>query len=173
MNNILKYVDETDKSLGVAGMAISLVACDCEEMISSVSLENNDDPLEMTGEYVFTGNPRLSAKVVWQELLKQYQITVGLILGNVLCRNLCAGHSLGNKMAEAVHEIVLAEGLEQCSLEKDEIEALYNKNYRYYTNLFSHPSVIAVAKDFATTLRMQRKMSAGEVIDNLRRLSAL
>ena len=39
MYDKLKYIDETDKSLGIAGMAITLVACDCEDMLACVSLE--------------------------------------------------------------------------------------------------------------------------------------
>ena len=38
-NNILKYIDERDKSYGVAGMAIAVVAYDTEDMLASVSMD--------------------------------------------------------------------------------------------------------------------------------------
>lgn len=173
MNGKLKYTDDVDKSLGLAGMAITLVACDSEELIASVSMEDDEEPLEMAGEFFFGGNPRFSAKIAWNEILRQYQITMSLLLGNVLCRNLCTGRDIDNDVLQSIHEIILSEGMDNCSLEEDEIDALYNKNYRYYHNLFSHPSVGLVARDFATTLRMQRRMSAGEIIENLRRLSTI
>jgi len=173
MDSKLKYSDETDKSMGLAGMAITLVACDCEEMLSSVSLEADEEALELAGEFFFNGNPRFSAKIAWNEIIKQFQITIGLLLGNVLCRMLCTGKKVDEGIIKSVHEFIVSEGSVNCSLEEDEIESLYNKNYKYYYSLFSHPSVGIIARDFATTLRMQRRMYSGEIIENLRRLSAI
>lgn len=169
----LKYTDETDKSLGVAGMAITLVACDCEDMLSAVSLEEGEESISMAEEFFFNGNPRMSAKIAWNEILKQFQVTTGMLIGNVLCRRFCAGTSPDAEMIRIVHDIIIDEGTNQCSLDEDESEAVYNKYYRYYNRLFTHPTVAVVARDFAATLRMQRRMSAGEVIDNLRRLTNL
>lgn len=173
MENKLKYTDETDKSLGVAGMAISLVACDGEEYLASVSLEDNEEALQMAEEFFFGGNPRFSAKIAWNEILKQFQITSGMMLSNVMCRNLSAGRAIDRDMIETIHQLILSDGQEFCSLERDEVENLYNREYQYYYRMFSHPSVATIARDFASTLRLQRRMTAGEVIENLRRLSAI
>jgi len=173
MYDKLKYTDETDKSLGVAGMAITLVACDCEDMLAGVSLEDDEDTVSMAEEFFFNGNPRLSAKIAWNEILKQFQVTVGMLIGNVLCRRFCAGTSPDSEMLKIVHDIIIEEGARQCSLDKDESEAVYNKYYSYYNRLFTHPTVAVVARDFATTLRMQRRMTSGEVIENLRQLANL
>ena len=67
-------------------MAISLVACDCEHLLAEVSIEDEDEALRMAEEFFFCGNPRISAKISWNEILRQYQITSGLMLGNVMCR---------------------------------------------------------------------------------------
>lgn len=170
MNSSLKYIDDTDKSLGIAGMAISLIVCESEELLAEVSMENREDPLKMAEEFFFHSDPRVSAKIAWNEMLKQYQITIGMILGNVLCRYLAAGRKIDDDCVKAIHNEITKEG-ENCSLEKDEIEDLYNKNFKYYQQLFSHPTVAMVARDFATTLRMQRRMSSSEVMDNLRQLA--
>lgn len=170
-SEILKYKDEADKSLGVAGMCISLVACDCEDMLASVSLEEGSEAVTMSEEFFFNGNPRMSAKIVWNELLKQFEVAVGMLIGNVMCRQFTANHTLDNRLIEAAHSIIIDEAAELCSLEADEAERVYNKNYRYYYRLFSHPGVCSIASDFATNLRAQRSMTAGEVIDHLRRLS--
>lgn len=159
--------------MGVAGMAISLVLNDCEDMLSAVSLNEGDDAISMAEEFFFNSNPRLSAKIAWNEILKQFQITVGMLMGNVMCRRLCAGRPVEDELLRSVREFIISEGAEQCSLENDESDALYNKNYRYYYRLFSHPGVAGIARDFAGTLRMQRRMTAGEVVENLRRLTSL
>ena len=169
MYDKLKYIDETDKSLGIAGMAITLVACDCEDMLACVSLEDGEESISMAEEFFFNGNPRLSAKIAWNEILKQFQVTAGMLIGNVLCRKFCKGTS-PEDLLKVVHDIIIEEGARHCSLDEDEADAVYNKNYLYYNRLFMHPTVAGVARDFATALRMQRRMTSGEVIENLRRL---
>lgn len=173
MVSILKYIDETDKSLGIAGMAISLVACDGDEYLSAVSMEPGEEPLAMAEEFFFSGNPRFSAKIAWNELLKQYQITLAMLLGNVICRAFAAGHSPSSQVMDAVRKIACEHGAEFCELDTDEIEGLFNKNYAYYNRLFSHPTVNVVARDFAGTLRDRRRMTAGEVLEALHRLNSL
>jgi len=173
MENKLKYTDETDKSLGIAGMAISLVACDSEHLLAAVSLKDEEETLQMAEEFFFSGNPRISAKIAWNELLRQYQITSGLLLGNVMCRALSAGHGIDKDVLDFVHKLIIGDGQKYCSLDNDEAEAMYNKEYSYYYRMFSHPSVAEIARDFASTLRLQRRMTAGEVVENLRRLSSI
>lgn len=173
MDSLLKYTDETDKSLGIAGMAISLIACDSEDYLASVSLEEGEEAIAMASEFFFNGNPSVSAKIAWNEMLKQYQITTAMLIGNIMCRALVAGHSPKNKILDLVHDIVKREGAAQCSLEDDEIENVYRKNFSYYNRLFKHPAVQDIARDFATTLRMARRMTAGEVVENLHRLNSL
>lgn len=173
MYDKLKYTDETDKSLGIAGMAITLVACDCEDMLACVSLEEGEESISMAEEFFFNGNPRLSAKIAWNEILKQFQVTAGMLIGNVLCRKFCKGTSPDADLLKLVHDIIVEEGARNCSLDEDESDAVYNKNYRYYNRLFMHPTVAGVARDFATALRMQRRMTSGEVIENLRRLGSI
>lgn len=173
MDSLLHYNDEADKSLGIAGMAISLVACDCENVLSSVSMEPDDDSLNLTQEFFFSGNPRQSARIAWNELLRQFQIASSLVIGNVLCRAHAAGHSPAKEIIDAMHGFISEQGREYCSLDDDEIEAIYNKNYQYHRRLFSHPGVMSVARDFATVLRMRRTMTAGEVFEQLSRLNSI
>lgn len=173
MNDLMKYADEADKSLGIAGMAISLVACDSEDYLASVSLEEGDEPLELAGEFFFGGNPGISAKIAWNEILRQYQVGSAMIMGNVLCRAHAAGHGLDDRVVDFIHRFICDEGHSMCSLDDDEVENLYNKNFAYYKRLFSHPSVVIIARDFADDLRQRRHMSAGEVLESLRRLNNL
>ena len=173
MENKLRYIDEKDKSFGIAGMAISLVACDCEEYISLVSLEDGEDPITMTLDFYFNGNPNMSAKIAWKELLKQFQVTSGMLLANVMCRSIAAGKKIDKTAINAVHDIIKTLGVDTCSLDDDEIDSIYTKSYNYYKDIFSHPSVAVIARDFATTLRMQRRLSSAEALEELQRLNSL
>lgn len=173
MNSPLHYTDEADKSLGIAGMAIALVACDGERLLASVSVEPDDEPFDMAQEFFFSGNPRQSARIAWNELLRQYQIVGSLVIGNVLCRAYSTGHSPAAEVIAAMHDFIIGQAGEYCSLDSDEAEALYNKSYRYYSRLFAHPTVSTVARDFATLLRIRRTMSATEVLEQLSRLQGI
>lgn len=172
MKSSLKYTDETDKSLGIAGMAISMVACDAREFVVGVSMEPDEMQIELSEDFFFHSNPRFSAKLAWKESLRHFQITAGMIIANVLCREYAAGHRPSDERLSQVRRYIDSEA-ESCSLEPDETESLYNKSYNYYTRLFSHPTVMYVARDFATTLRMQRRMSGAEIMQSLISLESL
>lgn len=171
MVEVLRYKDEADKSLGLAGMAISLVACDGERYLASLSLEEGDEAFELSSESFFSGNPRFSARLVWNDLFVRFQLSSGLLLGNVLCR--WRGTMPPAEVLDAVHDIVREEGGSECSLDDDEIENVYNKSLAFYRRLFAHRPVIEVADSFADHLRRQRRMSAGEVFEFLSCLSRL
>lgn len=173
MKSSLKYVDEADKSLGIAGMAISLVAFDGEDFLTSVSIVDGEESMSMTEEFFFNGNQEISAKLAWNEMVKQFELTAGMLMGNVMCRSYAAGHSPTRETLDAVRRIIREEGSERCSLDHDETDAIYEKDYTYYSRLFAHPTVSEVARDLATTLRTRRRLSAVEVLDSLRRLNSL
>ena len=82
----LKYTDDQDKCYGVTGMAVSLVVWDADDMLARIDIDS-DDNIEFVPEYYFSGNPRLSAKVAWQYILKHYQASMGMMIGNVKCRH--------------------------------------------------------------------------------------
>lgn len=173
MYDLLKYSDEIDKSLGVAGMAIALLACDGENYIASVSVEDGEDTLDFAPEAFFIGNPRFSAKIAWMQLMREYHVFSGMLLGNIMCRHIVPSKSLKNDIIDIIHDLVSEHGSQTCSLDEDEIETLFNKDFSYFRRLFSHPAVSDVARDFANTLRIQRRMTAGEVFENLSRLSSI
>ncbi len=83
----LRYTDERDKSYGIAGMAITLVACDGEHLLAEIHLDAEPgECMVMTHDFGFKGNPRMSAKIVWEQTLKDLRITTSMALGNLACR---------------------------------------------------------------------------------------
>lgn len=173
MYELLKYSDEVDKSLGVAGMAIALLACDGEYCLANVSIDENESTIGFAPEAFYSSNPRFSAKIAWTQLMREFNIFSGMLMGNVMCRMLTSNMGLNSEIIDMIHDLIEEHGKAKCSLEEDEIDVMFDKDMRYYHRIFSHPTVSNVARDLATTLRVQRRMSAGEVFEYLSRLSSL
>lgn len=168
----LQYIDENDKCYGITGMAIGVTIFDADEIISAISLDSESgETIEFSPGYYFNGNPRLSAKVSWNHILKHFEVSMGMLLGNVLCRShVLNSMSFDNDTRKQLLELIEEEGRETCMLEDDEIESLFNRHYNYLSQVFNHMGVQRVARDFAETLKQCRRMSRGEMAEKLRAL---
>lgn len=171
----LKYVDEDDRCYGLTGMAMAIVVWDCENLLSSIDVDASPDTMmEFAPQYYFSGNPRLSAKLAWTQLVEHFQLSMGLMISNVLCRN-CVLHrkEVRREMIELMMTYLTEEGQETCSLDKDEIDSMFNKSYNYLFRLFNHHGVQSIAHDFAAKIKNRRRLSVSEVVEELRALSML
>ena len=171
----LSYKDELDKCYGATGMAIGIVVLDGEDMIYGVNLDAEPlDVVEYTEDFYFSGNPSVSAKVSWNKMLQNFNISMGATIANVLCRSLLLEHAVPPKnIHDELRSLAVSEGTDTCALEADEIEHIFDKNYSYLTRIFSHRGVQSVANDFATALQASRRLSRLEVLEHLRALSML
>ena len=171
----LKYKDDADRSYGATGMAIGLMVFDGEEMLASISIDGDpNDMVEMSPEFYFAGNPGVSAKTAWNQLLKNYNLGMGMVMSNLLCRHLVhSRHELPTELRDFLHGLAVDEGRESCSLDDDEIERLFEKNFSYLNRVFSHRGVQAVAHDFASALLSRRSMSRLDVLEQLATLRML
>ncbi|MDE6322058.1 MAG: hypothetical protein K2L93_07140 [Muribaculaceae bacterium] len=174
MDNSLKYKDATDRCYGVTGMAISIVALDAEELLDSLTIEEGEEAVKFTPEYYFSGNPRYSARLAWNQILQHFSVTTAMAIGNLMCRQyVLSGKSLSPALTLALKETVASDGREACQLDDDEIDSLFNRNFNYLHRLFSHSGVQSVARDFATTLSERRTLTRADILDELRALSLL
>lgn len=173
MDNKLKYRDERDKTYGIAGMVIAMVMTDGEEMLVEVSLDAPaGESLRFTPDFYFSGNPRLSAKLAWNQLLRQFSIGTGMLMGNVMCRSyLLDGSRLNDEVFDRLRQLVRQHGEEMCSLEQDEADTLFSRNYNYFDRVFNHSGVAGVAHNFASELQRRRSMSLQEILEQLRDIS--
>ena len=171
----LKYIDEEDKCYGIAGMAVAIMVWDGEKLLSSVSLDASaNQALKFTSDFYFSGNPRLSAKFSWNRILEHYQLSIGMMIANLMCRNIVLRQTqVSSELKSLIYKYILEEGQEVCSLENDEIKALFDKSYNYLNNIFNHSGVQNIIFEFATKLRQQRILSQKEVIEALQALSYL
>lgn len=171
----LKYKDDTDRSYGATGMAIGLVIFDGEEMLASINIDGDpNDMVAMSPDFYFAGNPGVSAKTAWNQMLKNYNLGIGMLMSNLLCRHLVSERqALPDSLRSYLYNIAVEEGREACSLDDDEIDRLFEKNINYLTRVFSHRGVQSVAHDFAATLLSRRSLSRLDVLEQLESLRML
>ncbi|MDE6452733.1 MAG: hypothetical protein K2L74_05650 [Muribaculaceae bacterium] len=166
----LKYADERDKSYGVAGMAIAVVAYDCEDMLASVSIDAAPGHnLEFGNEMAFNGNPRLSAKLAWNELLKHYRLATGLLVANAMSRHYVQHRRrLPGETQRALHDVLHTCGAaDEVQLDADEVDEVLTSNYQFFDRLFQMQVVHDATHRLASDLVAQRTLSAAEVLDRL------
>lgn len=171
----LKYVDETDRCYGAAGMAIGLVIFDGEDILAGFSLDGDSaDPIELTQDFFFAGNPGVSARTAWHQILKNFNLGVAIMTSNVMCRYLVSrATGVPDEVRTALHEAAVTEGADACSLDPDEVDAIFDKNYNYLTRVFTHRGVHTVAHDFAAALQDRRSLSRLDALELLQALNML
>lgn len=175
MENNLRYANDDHRCYGATGMAISLVVYDGEEMLSSISLDaSSGEMVEMSDLFYFAGNPSLSAKAAWSRIVKNFNLTAVMAIGNALCRSLVLEQRpLSDEQVSCLHDYVMDEARESCSLDDDETERLFQKDFTYLSRVFTHRGIHDIAHDFANELRRRRSMSRQEIVEALRTIAML
>ena len=176
MEDNLRYTDETDRCYGATGMAIGLVIYDGDDMLAQIDLDATDgaEMLALTPDFYFAGNPGISARSAWNKMVSNFNIGVGLLIANLMCRHLVGRHqTLPDDVREAIHDIAREEGSLSAMLDDDEIDRIFNKSLSYLNRVFSHRGVQSVAHDFADELSRRRNMSRVDVLEQLQALRML
>ena len=171
----LKYTSESDRAYGATGMAIGLVIYDGDEMLASVDIAADpNDMVALSPEFYFAGNPGVSAKTAWNQILKNYNLGISMLIANVMCRHLVGQrHNVPDDIVELLRSLASGEGRDTGELDDDETARLFKKNYPYLQRVFSHRGVQSVAHDFAATLLSRRSLSRHEVLEQLSALNML
>lgn len=170
MNTIsLKYKDKRDKACGIAGMAITLAVCDGLHLLNEVDYEAPDGSnMVMSAVFNTGGNPRMSAKSVWTQSLKDLRAVTSMVLGNIACRRMMRSADDGHKGgADALRALVREQGQTYCSLEGDEADALYDSCNGYVRRIFSHSALVGVVDEFCTQIAQRPRMTANEIAEFL------
>ena len=168
----LAYTNEDDKAYGLAGMAISLAALDAIDRVASVTLDTNGPMVTFSHQYYFSGSPSISPKTTWDNLLHNFYITSAMVLSNVMARSMVRmREDVPAEVLKQIHDEMVEEGRETCSLEEDEIDTLYDKTRTYMGRIFRNPRLHPAINDFAHLLSRRRSLSGSEILDELRALS--
>lgn len=146
----LRYSDERDKTYGIAGMAITIVALDGEKYLSGISLDAEPgEHIAMSYDYGMRGNPRISAKIIWEQAVNDLRLSTSMVLGNIACRRYVLGHRpLGSADTEAIRLAVRSEAGTHCELDNDEADRLFDGCLSYVLRIFRHPGIQEVAHSF-------------------------
>ncbi len=165
----LRYSDERDKLYGISGMAITLVACNGEDLLSEVRVDAPaGSNMVMNHDFAFNGNPRMSAKIVWAQTMKDLRAMTSMTLGNIVCRRrLLSGMPVEQDLIGGLRELVRGECAEQCGLERDEADAMFGACHSYVERLFAHMAVCTMAERLADRLAERRTLSGSEVVEYL------
>ncbi len=159
----MKYRNEEDKCYGIAGMAIGLTIWNGENLIYKVNLDDEaGDYLQFTSDYYFSGNPAISAKASWNSTMNHFQMTVGMMIANLMCRAKSRGYSYID-IKNDIFDIISKEGKEACSLDDDEVANLYDSVYSHMSRVFRNPAVKEIADSFAARLKDRRCLSNYDV----------
>ncbi len=165
----LRYSDERDKTYGIAGMAITIVALDGEKYLSGISLDAEPgEHIAMSYDYGMRGNPRISAKIIWEQAVNDLRLSTSMVLGNIACRRYVLGHRpLGSADTEVIRLAVRSEAGTHCELDNDEADRLFDGCLSYVLRIFRHPGIQEVAHSFCGRLAQRRSMSGAEVTELL------
>lgn len=90
-------------------------------------------------------------------------MTVGMLIGNMMCRSLKKNDINYSKVKKALYKSIAEEGKRTCQLEEDEIKTMFDDTYRYLEQVFSNRSVRDIANDFAKKLQERRTLFNYEV----------
>ncbi len=168
----LKYKDETDRSYGLAGMAISMVVLDGEEYINSISIDAPvGESVDLAQQFFFVGNPRLSAKIAWNEMLKHLQLAAGMVISNAMCRSYVQHRrKLSGDIVDELRNFLKTEAHESYELDDDESDMIFDKSLAYFDRLYSYAHVHDIASRLADTIARQRQLSSQEIFEQLGQL---
>ena len=173
-NFSLSYLNEDDRAYGLAGMMVALASLDAMDKVAAVSLDADGPMVEFSHAYYYTGNPSISPKSTWDNLVANFHITTSMVVGNILARTLVRlKEAAPDEVMKQVYSEVEEEGKASCSLENDEIERLYdhamNRALRIFRNPRVHPAIDELARVFA----LKRSLSGREIYDELHLLQLI
>lgn len=170
----LTYLNEDDRAYGLAGMVISLASLDAIDTVAEVSIDSDGPMIEFSSAYYFPGSPVISPKATWDNLVRNFHITTSMVVSNLLARSVVRmKEEAPSEVMSKVHEEVLAEGRETCSLDDDEIENLYDNALMRSRRLFLNPRLHPAIDEFARVISRRRVLSGRELIDELHSLQLI
>lgn len=171
-NKHLKYTDEADKTYGVAGMVIAVVAYDAEDALASVTIDGDPDTtpgLSFHPGFHYVPNQRMSAKIAWNEIVAQMRLTAGMLVANAMSRSYVQHR---RRLSDAVTAALTEALYEACDsddtpLDHDELDAMLRTNINFFDQIFQISAVHTATHALADDLSRRRTLSPADVMDHL------
>lgn len=166
-----QYSNEDDRAYGLAGMAISMASLDALDRITEIFLDAEGPMVSFSNSYYYSSAPSVSPKVVWENLMTNFQLTTSLVLGNVMARSLVRlGHEADEEIFEEVRNLVREEGRDVCSLDEEEADAVFDKVMRHSRRLFHNPRLQPAVRELAGVISRRRRLSVLDLAEELEML---
>lgn len=163
-----KYKDDTDRSYGVAGMALAAFILDYEKYITSVSVDRQGiEAIEFSPEFYMISSESISPKATWTHILEQFQIVSSMLISNVMCRSMVRNRT---ELGEKQHDVMLStlqEYADDCQLEKDEAEELFDKHYEYLNRAYHNSRMHIAAKRIVDELKSKHTLYHSDLCELL------
>ena len=170
MRERLRYADERDKCISLAGMVVALFVSKADERLCSVSLDD-DQGITFVPELLYTGNPALSLRKAFDRRLKQFKIAAAMFAANVWSRaHINYGGGVSDSMAREIFDILKAEGIAHYSLEADEVEYITEDIWHQMESVFANQKVCDVTASISNTLGARRTIYSADVLQLLESL---
>lgn len=170
----LAYLNEDDRAYGLAGMAISLAAFDAMDRVAEITLDTDGPMVTFSNEYYFSGSPSISPKATWRNLISNFRITSAMAMANLLSRSIVRmKEGMPEDTLVLLHQAMVEEGRESCSLEEDEVDEMYRSTLAYSKRIFGNPRLHPAIDEFARILSRRRTLSGREITDELHLLQLI
>lgn len=164
----LGYLNEDDRCYGLAGMAVSLYKLGGLDRVASATIDTEGPMVSFSHEYYYCGSPSVSPKAAWKNLVNNYYLTLGMVIGNVMARTIVRDSAEpAAELLDSIRVEAMAEGHDMCSLEDDEVERIFTTSVRQLKRLFSNPYVSPGIHELARTIARRRTMSGAELNETL------
>lgn len=164
----LQYSNEDDRAFGLAGMAISMASLDALDRITEVFLDAEGPMVTFSNNYYFSAAPSVSPKVVWENLMANFQLTTSLVLSNVMARSLVRlGEEADEDVFREVRSLVREEGRDVCSLDDEESDMVFDKMLRHSRRLFHNPRLHPAVRQLAGVISRRRRLSVIDLAEEL------
>ncbi len=172
----LYYADETDRCYGLAGMAISLVVWDSEELLRGIDLTAPaEEALQLSPDFYLCQSPKTGAKAVWESALRHFQLIAAMTVANVACRHMVRKKrsSISGEIDSDIRRFLNAEGLDLCQLEPDEVSRIYNQILVHCSRIFRHPGVSQLAVSLSDAIADKKTLDSDIVLEMLQPLNRM
>lgn len=172
----LYYADETDRCFGLAGMAISLVVWDSEELLRGIDLTAPaEEALQLSPDFYFIQSPKTGAKAVWESTLQHFQLIAAMTVANVACRHMVRKNrsTINGEIDSDIRRFLNTEGADLCQLEPDEVGSIYNKVLAHCSRIFRHPGVCQLAVTLSDTIADKKTLASDTILEMLQPLNRM
>lgn len=171
----MKYRSDQDKCYGAAGMAIALNVLDAEEAYCGICVDAEGlDCVQLQPALLSDGAIATDAREAWKRSVHHFHIAMGLLIADRVSRKMILDHgAVDRKMRNHLLSAMEQEGKTLCSLERDEVNEVFEHYFQHMVKVFSNAAVRSAVCQLAQLLEERRTLTSSEVEELLTELQII